>query len=88
MENRSGTEAGRKLKTERQHELERLKLSQACDLDSSSRVCNSFVTIFADGHCALRESEYLAESYQHIKRILLERFKLNAETFRTKFMKH
>lgn len=35
-----------------------------------------------------REPEQLAEDYAHIKRVLLRRFKLSAEVFRQKFVRH
>ncbi|GFX28375.1 CCHC-type domain-containing protein [Trichonephila clavipes] len=35
-----------------------------------------------------RESEDKFDNYDYIKRVLLKRFKMSAETFRQKFMKH
>ncbi|GFY63182.1 retrovirus-related Pol polyprotein from transposon 412 [Trichonephila inaurata madagascariensis] len=39
-------------------------------------------------HIILREPKDKLENYQHIKQVLLQRFKLSAESFRMKFSTH
>ncbi|GFW27617.1 SCAN box domain-containing protein [Trichonephila clavipes] len=39
-------------------------------------------------HIILREPQDKLENYQHIKQMLLQRFKLSAESFRMKFSTH